>query len=231
VRQALMNVLSRHAAEVCPTDYELAEDLVHHYAAAYSRDSREDPRDRVFMGSWSTHRKHRPDCDCRSRMRRSPRPNRSGRYNVNEHCLRQVKRRRRRLLELNIFVIRKRSEKGGMLKASKFRRARGNAHVIWVGPEVEAEIRRLQHINRGAPPPPPPPIPVTHDVEVDVNVAKELAQIRRPLSSYLTPDGRRRLLPQRPPAADGGRGPQCSCERCMAEILPLLAGPGPPPEA
>jgi len=229
-----MNVLSRHAGETCPTDYELAEDLVHHYAAAYSRSGREDPRDRVFMGSWSTHRKHRPDCDCRSRMRRSPKPNSNGRYNINEHCLRQVKRRRRRLLELDILVIRKRSEKGGMLKASKFRRARGNAHVIWVGPEVEAEIRRLQHINRGAPP--PAPIPVMGDLDVDEQPATMSSpapaqQLRRPLSSYLTPDGRRRLLPQRPPAADGGHGPSCACEHCFAKLLPLLAGPGPPPKS
>lgn len=227
VRQALMNVLSRHTAEVCPTDYRLAEDFVYHYAAAVytEKEHRQDPRTRVFMGAWSSHHRHRPGCDCRSRMRRSPVSHR-----VTEKCLRQIKRRRKALVELGIFVISKRSEKGGLLKAIGRHRARGNSHAMWVGSEVEAEIMRLQRANRGAAPPDPVGIPTLENTERHleqpaVAAAPAAFKAHGLLTRFLTPEGRRRVSPRAPVAQL--HGPTCTCESCCQRWL-WPAGPDPP---
>jgi hypothetical protein len=217
VRAAVMKVLSLHADEICATDYELLNDAIASYAARHATARPgEDPRDRVWLGAWSSHKRHRPDCDCKSRMRRG---RVSGKWS--ERCLRHYKRRRKKLFELEILVVRKRSVKGGLLKAIGNRRARGNAHEVWFGPEVEAAIEKVMHANRGVPEPPP------------LHIAG-MPEVEAPASPRMFP---RFTSPTRstPPAAAPFSGPRwqlhgahCTCESCYTQRVQQLSGHDPP---
>jgi len=218
VRQALSNVLARHAGEISPTDYQLVDDFVYHYAAAVytEKEHREDPRNRVFMGAWSSHKRHKPEHDCRQHFHRSPA---SGKWN--EGCLRNIKRRRNHLLELGVFVIRVRSMKGGMLKATKKHKARGNSHVIWLGAVVEAELQRIQHANRGTSPQPPLVLADVGDVEAPARSIPQFTPPTRPPAQLTKPvfawPGRRQLHDK-----------TCTCETCFAKRTQQLFGHDPP---
>ena len=145
VRGGVALYISRHPHEFSVVDRNLLEDVISNYAAAAS-DTRSpvDPRERVWFGAWSSHKRHDRNCDCRSRMHVSPISSKRS-----EKCLRHYKRRRRRMFERGHLVLRQKSEKGGLLKAVGRRRARGRAHAVWFGPAIEACIKEIQRANRG----------------------------------------------------------------------------------
>jgi hypothetical protein len=141
-----------------------------------------------YVGAWSVHKRIAGGCDCKGRMRRSPRTDR-----WSERCLRWSKRSLKKLVRMGVLRVAEPSRHGGRLKGFE---SPGRAHGYEPGPLWR------EYLGWADPKPVSRPVP-----SVRVDVAPKPA----PAVPHLVPTKALQPLP-------APHGPRCVCERCMAKV-------------